>query len=138
MRKQWVQLSPAQKSPIQSRTLFLLMLVWSLSVFQNGVVLDVRSEEQTAVNARPATNESASNNHWAFRFPTRPELPSSKYTRLARSPIDHFVWARIETEGLTPSTPADRYTLIRRLSLDLIGLPPSIEEVDEIQAQSSN
>ena len=130
MRKQWVHLSPAQKSPIQSRTLFLLMLVWSLSVFQNGVVLDVRSEEQTAVNARPATNESASDNHWAFRFPTRPELPSSKYTRLARSPIDHFVWARIETEGLTPSTPADRYTLIRRLSLDLIGLPPSIEEVD--------
>ena len=43
---------------------------------------------------------------------------------------DSFVWARLETEGLTPAPPADRYSLIRRLSLDLVGLPPSIEEVN--------
>lgn len=130
MRNQWGQWCPAQKNPIQSRTLTLFMLAWSLSVFQKGVILDVRSEEQTAVNTRPVTIDSVSDNHWAFRFPKRPDLPSSKYTRLARSPIDHFVWARLEAEGLTPAPSADRYTLIRRLSLDLVGLPPSIEDVN--------
>ncbi|MCC6425953.1 MAG: PSD1 domain-containing protein [Phycisphaerales bacterium] len=68
--------------------------------------------------------------HWAYRAPVRPNPPAVKNTNWARNPIDHFVLAKIEAEGLSPSPEADRYTLIRRLSLDLTGLPPSVEEVD--------
>src|SRR5262245_53636663 len=68
--------------------------------------------------------------HWAFVAPERPPLPSVRDSRFARNPIDSFVLARLETEGLLPSPEADRVTLLRRLSLDLIGLPPTIEEVD--------
>ena len=60
----------------------------------------------------------------------RPELPTVSYANWVRNPVDRFILARLETEGLTPSPEADRVTLLRRLSLDLIGLPPSVEEVD--------
>ncbi|MBX6315981.1 MAG: DUF1549 domain-containing protein, partial [Isosphaeraceae bacterium] len=76
----------------------------------------------------------AQSDHWAFRKPVRPELPEVKDRSWARNPIDRFVLARLEKEGLKPSPEADRATLIRRLSLDLIGLPPSIAEVDAFQA----
>ena len=68
--------------------------------------------------------------HWAFRPPVRPPIPAVKDAKWARNPLDRFVLARLEKEGLTPSPEADRTTLIRRLSLDLIGLPPTPEEVD--------
>ena len=64
--------------------------------------------------------------HWAFLAPERPPLPSVKNAAWCRNPIDRFILARLEAEGLTPSPEADKVTLIRRLSLDLIGLPPSI------------
>ena len=51
------------------------------------------------------------------------------------NPIDTFVLARLEAEGLSPSVQADRVTILRRLSLDLIGLPPTIEEVDVFLAE---
>ena len=51
--------------------------------------------------------------------------------RWPRNPIDFFILARLEKEGLQPSAEADRVTLIRRLSFDLIGLPPAPEEVDQ-------
>ncbi|MGI9432717.1 MAG: DUF1549 and DUF1553 domain-containing protein, partial [Myxococcota bacterium] len=60
----------------------------------------------------------------------RPELPSTRHSHRARSAIDRFIWARLDAEGLAPSPPADRYALIRRVSLDLTGLPPSIEDAD--------
>jgi mono/diheme cytochrome c family protein len=70
--------------------------------------------------------------HWAFKAPTRPSLPRIQSSNLkAQNPIDAFVFARLEKEGLKPSPEADKTTLIRRLSLDLIGLPPTPEEVDE-------
>lgn len=69
-------------------------------------------------------------NHWAFQPVKRPALPAVKQEGWARNPVDHFVLARLEAEGLEPSAPADRVTLIRRLYLDLIGIPPSIEQVD--------
>lgn len=67
--------------------------------------------------------------HWAYRPPIRPEPPLVSDPAWAATPIDHFVLERLEREGLAPSVPADRATLIRRLSLDLIGLPPSPDEV---------
>ncbi len=68
--------------------------------------------------------------HWAFIPPKRPELPAVKNAGWCKNPIDRFVLARLEKEGLSPSAEADRVTLLRRASLDLVGLPPTIEEVD--------
>ena len=70
-------------------------------------------------------------NHWAFKPPVRPPLPQVKYRKWVRNPIDHFILARLEKEGLKPSPEAARVTRIRRLCLDLIGLPPTPREVDE-------
>ncbi len=75
--------------------------------------------------------------HWAFRAPVRPSLPAVKNTAWARHPLDRFVLARLEKEGSAPSPQADRVTLLRRLSLDLIGLPPTIAEVDAFLADNS-
>src|SRR5437867_2705663 len=74
--------------------------------------------------------------HWAFVPPLRPALPAVKNQSWARNEIDRFVLARLENEGISPSPEADRVTLIRRLSLDLLGLPPSIEDVDAFLADS--
>ncbi len=67
--------------------------------------------------------------HWAYIAPLRPTLPEVKNAERATSPIDRFIQARIERAGLTPAPEADRATLIKRLSIDLLGLPPSIEDV---------
>ncbi|MBI3822810.1 MAG: DUF1553 domain-containing protein [Planctomycetes bacterium] len=68
--------------------------------------------------------------HWAFLAPERPALPSVKNKAWPRNPIDHFVLAKLERNGLAPSLEADPVTLIRRMSLDLTGLPPTPGEVD--------
>lgn len=67
--------------------------------------------------------------HWAFTAPVRPPIPSVKNTTWPKNDIDRFILARLEKEGLGPSPPADTATLLRRLSLDLTGLPPSWDEV---------
>ena len=69
--------------------------------------------------------------HWAFIPPVRSPLPSVKDKAWPKNPLDHFVLARLEQEGLQPSPEADAVTLIRRLSLDLTGLPPTPAEVDQ-------
>ncbi|HEY2586419.1 MAG TPA: DUF1553 domain-containing protein [Tepidisphaeraceae bacterium] len=74
---------------------------------------------------------SAALTHWSFTPPKRPAIPAVKDSSWVRNPIDNFVLAKLEKEGLKPSPEADRYTLIRRLSFDLIGLPPTREEVQE-------
>ena len=76
----------------------------------------------------------AKRRHWAFRPPRKPPLPDVGGDRWVRNPIDRFVLARLKKEGLRPTPEADRITLIRRLSLDLIGLPPTIAEVDAFVA----
>src|SRR5436190_2459432 len=69
--------------------------------------------------------------HWSFAaVPERVPVPNVKNKKWVRNPIDNFILARLEKEKLTPSREADKTTLIRRLYLDLIGLPPKIEEVD--------
>jgi mono/diheme cytochrome c family protein len=72
--------------------------------------------------------------HWAFQPPVRPEPPAVKDRTWIRNPIDCFILARLEREGIRPAPEADRVTLIRRLSLDLLGLPPTIEEVNAFVA----
>ncbi|MBM3871212.1 MAG: DUF1549 domain-containing protein, partial [Verrucomicrobia bacterium] len=68
--------------------------------------------------------------HWAFIKPKQASLPKVRQTSWPQNAIDHFVLARLEQQGLKPSPPADDYTLVRRLYLDLIGLPPTPEEAD--------
>ena len=75
--------------------------------------------------------------HWAFKTPVRPDLPAVANADWIRSPIDQFILARLEEEQLSPSPEADKITLLRRLSLDLIGLPPTIEEIDAFLADTS-
>ncbi len=74
--------------------------------------------------------------HWAFVPPVRPGVPAVKNAAWCRNPIDFFVLARLEAEGLAPSPEADKVTRIRRLSLDLLGLPPTIQEVDSFLADN--
>src|SRR5262245_39671414 len=75
--------------------------------------------------------------HWAFVAPRRPALPAVKNKTWGQGPIDQFILAKIEEKGLTPSPPASRRTLIRRLSLDLTGLPPTPKEIDDFLADQS-
>ena len=75
--------------------------------------------------------------HWAFAKPERPALPAVKDAKWTRNEIDRFVLARLEKEGLKPSSEADKVTLIRRVTLDLTGLPPTPAEVDAFLADKS-
>jgi len=85
-----------------------------------------------------AANRKDWRKHWSFKPPVRPKLPQVQNTRWPRNPIDAFVLARLEREGLAPSAEADKIALLRRLSLDLIGLPPTISEVDAFLADRSD
>ncbi len=69
--------------------------------------------------------------HWAYVKPVRPPLPEVKNQKWTRNPLDNFILARLERGHLKPSPEADRYTLIRRVSLDLTGIPPTLDEVDQ-------
>ncbi len=75
--------------------------------------------------------------HWAFVQPVRPEPPTVSHTQWVRNPIDRFILARLEREGLKPSPPADKVTLLRRLTFDLTGLPPAPADVDAFLADRS-
>src|SRR5581483_5341688 len=68
--------------------------------------------------------------HWAFVAPVRPKIPNVKLANWVRNPIDAFVLARMEAAGLKPAPTASKEQLIRRVTLDLIGVPPTVEEID--------
>ena len=76
-------------------------------------------------------------NHWAFHPPSTPSVPAVVNSVWPRSPLDRFILARIETAGLSPAPQADRRTLIRRVTFDVIGLPPTSEEIDAFLADES-
>lgn len=77
-------------------------------------------------------------NHWAYVKPKRPSLPAIKHQSWVRNGLDYFVMHRLEEEGLEPMPEADRQTLIRRVSLDLTGLPPTPDEVSAFVADPSH
>src|SRR5581483_11735720 len=68
--------------------------------------------------------------HWSLIAPKRPPLPRVQNATWPINPIDFFILQRLEREGLRPSPQADRTTLLRRVTLDLTGLPPTPSEVD--------
>jgi mono/diheme cytochrome c family protein len=75
--------------------------------------------------------------HWAFAPPTKPEKPNVRNPEWCRTPVDAFVLAKLEAAGLQPSPETDKSTLIRRVTLDLTGLPPTPAEVDAFLADDA-
>ena len=94
--------------------------------------------EQVALLRRWIDQGAAWARHWAFVPPVMPVVPDSEGTAWPRSAIDHFVWARLNTEGLEPSEPASRGEWLRRISFDLTGLPPTPAELAAFAADVSS
>src|SRR5712692_190003 len=102
-----------------------------LSVIQVGLLKAWIDQGARAPAAEvPQQSTGGDVKHWAFQQPLRPNVPAVKHAAWVRNPVDAFILARLEKEGIEPSAAADRITLIRRLSLDLLGLPPGIQEID--------
>lgn len=80
---------------------------------------------------------AADRNHWAFRPLVRPELPAVKDGGWCRAPVDRFILAKIELARLAPSPPAERASLIRRVTFDLTGLPPTSGEIDDFVSDTA-
>ena len=98
------------------------------------------SIDQIKLLDRWITQGAEYTSHWAFKAPVRPQVPdfSANESNWVRNPIDAFILTKLKSEGLTPSSPADRITWLRRLSLDVVGLPPSISDVDGYLADNSS
>ena len=93
--------------------------------------------EQIALLRQWVKEGAAYEEHWSFIAPKRPAIPKARNRQWARTPIDAFILNRLEKEGLTPSQEGDRHTLIRRVTYDLTGLPPTPEEVQAFLADAS-
>ncbi|HEX3726904.1 MAG TPA: PSD1 and planctomycete cytochrome C domain-containing protein [Pirellulales bacterium] len=72
--------------------------------------------------------------HWSYLKVERPKIPAVSNAAWARNPIDHFVLARLDEEGLKPAAEADKCALLRRATIDLTGLPPTVSEIDAFLA----
>ncbi|GAC1467092.1 MAG: PSD1 and planctomycete cytochrome C domain-containing protein [Isosphaeraceae bacterium] len=88
-------------------------------------------------NSKTPTPRADPLGHWAFRPVSEPAIPTVKDPSLARGAIDRFIVAKLEQQGLRPVEQADKQVLIRRLTFDLIGLPPTPDEVDTFLADES-
>lgn len=87
--------------------------------------------EQIALIRRWIEEGAEWGTHWAFVAPVRPAVPVVKDSAWVKNPIDSFILSKLEGQGLKPSSPADPGTMLRRLSLDLTGLPPTLEELSQ-------
>lgn len=88
----------------------------------------------------PSTGAAAGKDyveHWAYVAPVAPAVPQVSQPAWVRTPVDSFVLARLDREGLAPSPEASKETLLRRVTLDLTGLPPTIAEIDAFLADTS-
>ncbi|MBV9124180.1 MAG: DUF1549 domain-containing protein, partial [Planctomycetes bacterium] len=94
-------------------------------------------QDQKAGTLQVQTPAEAWKNHWAFQPLRPPVVPAVKQSAWVRSPVDAFILARLEEKGLTPAPPADRRTLLRRATFDLIGLPPTPQEIADFEADRS-
>ncbi len=118
------------------RRTYLRWLIATAFVVGRLALAGISTSASQAGENRRATqpDESA---HWAFVPPVRPELPEVRGRNWIRNPIDAFILAGLEEFGLSPAPEADRTTLLRRLSFDLTGLPPTPEEIETFLADTS-
>jgi mono/diheme cytochrome c family protein len=94
---------------------------------------DPLTEEEIELFSKWINQGGEYDKHWSYKKPVRPAAPTGMH------PVDHFVQERLKQEGLKPANPADKRTIIRRVFLDLIGLPPTPAEVDAfVQSQDPN
>lgn len=122
---------------------------------ESDLVLRISSEDPNEVMPPPKSNRKLTaqqvdlikrwvdegavwGKHWAYEPPKRPELPPVNDARWPKNDIDHFILARLEQEGLRPAPEAPKETLIRRVTLDLTGLPPTPEEIDAFLRDGSD
>jgi hypothetical protein len=103
-------------------------LLGGLTALMAGTL--VAAAAQTGTDKAKKTVPAEQDKPWAFRSPVRPPLPAVKNSAWVRNPVDAFILAALENKGLTPAPEADRLTLLRRLTFDLTGLPPTPEEMD--------
>lgn len=116
---------------VARRPLFAAVAIGLLSGLCGLRFADPVRVVRAAAPGDAAENEaSADRPLWAFEKPVRPRVPPVQYTERLRTPLDAFVLARLEERGLTLSPEAPRAVLVRRAHLDLIGLPPSSDEVE--------
>jgi hypothetical protein len=120
----------------QSRLALLFFAIIGMTVtflYSDPVEMPVLREKPKSDSTRPLRpirSVVCAPTHWAFLPPRRPAVPNVRNRAWVRNPIDAFVALEQEARGLHPAPEADRRTLIRRLSFDLTGLPPSVAEVD--------
>ena len=93
--------------------------------------------DEPALASAYSIDVEAARQKWPFTSPVEPAIPAAKQADWSRNPIDNFVLAKLEEKGLTPIGDADKRTLIRRVTYDLIGLPPTVEEVETFVADES-
>ena len=84
-----------------------------------------------------APENGIGSDHWAFRAITKPAVPQVRNSSWIQTPVDAFILARLEATGLEPAAPADAHTLLRRLSYNLTGLPPTFNQVGSFDTESS-
>jgi len=95
------------------------------------------SSDEKALVRRWIEADAVYEPHWAFVAPKRPPVPNVKHQKLVQNPIDAFVFARLEAESVEPAQRASAERIIRRLNFDLVGLPPTLAEIDEFVANNS-
>ena len=95
-------------------------------------------EQEVAILAKWIEQGAEWKPHWSFTPPKRSLIPEVKQNTWPINPIDNFVLTRLQREGLTPANQANKETLIRRVTLDLTGLPPTLEEIDDFLADNAN
>jgi len=125
------------KRKLQSRVIAdLAKWIEDGAAWPNAQAMDVEEALGTEDNGGPQyTDEERS--FWAFRPPVEPAVPDVQNTGWVRSPIDNFILAKLERKDWTPAAAAEKRTLIRRATFDLIGLPPTPAEVDAFLADDS-
>ena len=94
--------------------------------------IDQGAEYPEDISTASARDEQLRTDHWSFKQPVRLPIPAVKNHSWVRTPIDAFVLEKLEARGWKPSAPAKPRTLLRRMFLDLIGLPPTLEEQEVI------
>jgi hypothetical protein len=93
---------------------------WSEATGKEGVLVSAEGRDPSAT-------------HWSFQPLRSPALPAVKDRNWGQTPVDAFVLARLDANGMTPSARADKWTLIRRATIDLWGIPPTAEEIDAFE-----
>jgi hypothetical protein len=89
-----------------------------------------------ATSAHPTSAAEQARTHWAFQPVNKPNVPTAKNTDFARTEIDRFILENLVAKGISPAPPADRRTLLRRATFDLIGLPPTPDETRAFECDS--